>query len=85
MYVLSVHGMEEFINWGYLIYDLFISEPFLFPIMWVWEVDWHYHMAMGLHMNGHPQTVNTDMWVMIITCDIKHGFKQVYKLSEAVL
>lgn len=33
----------------------------------------------------YPQTVNTDMWVMIITCDIKHGFKQVYKLSEAVL
>lgn len=38
-------------------------------------------------VNEKPQTVNTDMRVMITTCDIKHGLsiEEVYKISEAVI
>lgn len=81
---------------GYLILNFItISEIFLFPInLRVWErrnwrytQSWHTKTGFTVCVNGNPQTVNTEMWVVIITCDIKHGIsiEQVYKISEAVL
>ena len=65
--VLSNNALERRFIEGYLILGCVTSEVFLCVRETL--LDW--------------QTVNTDMWAMIVTCDITH--EQVYKLSGMIL